>query len=177
MLLNNQNTKRIFLGIAVVLSVVVIILKQVIKSAMIATPSTAIIPASILILISSLLLITHTTIRGDVTKYIFLFAILLLSIKEFLWTGSVVSIILYIMLIISLFKSIEHKIINIMVIVDCVIKILLMFWYLADSISYYGGFYYALPDVVGLLSSLCASIGIWLIVFKPISNQSTTIKY
>lgn len=170
MLLNNQNTKRIFLGISVVLSVVVIILKQVMKSTMIATPSTAIIPASILILISSLLLITHTTIRGDVAKYIFLFAILLLSIKEFLWTGSAVSIILYIMLIISLFKSIEHKTINVMVIVDCVIKILLTFWYLANNISYYGSFYYALPDVIGLLSSLCASIGIWLIVFKPISK-------
>ena len=80
------------------------------------------------------------------------------------------SIILYAVLVISLFKSIEHKTINIMVIVDCVIKILLTFWYLVDSISYYESFYYALPDVVGLLASLCASIGVWLIAFKPISK-------
>lgn len=167
MILNNQSVKRIFLSVSIALSIFAIVLKQTIESTMIATPSTTIIPASILISISSFLLIVYTVTSGGIEKYIFLVAMILLSVKEFLWAGSTLSIILYIILVVSLFKPVQHKTLNVIAIIDCVIKTSLTFWYISDNISYYGSFYYATPSIIGLFASLCLSFGICAIVFNP----------
>ena len=159
------NTKRIFLGMAFILSIITVMLKQ-------RTDITVITPAAILILTSSLLLMFNTVTKNDSTKYCSLFSMVLLIIKEFLWTGSLSSVVLYIMLIVFLFKPTQHSILNTVIITDGVIKFLLMFWYICKDIIDYGSFYYAIPTTFSVLAALCVSMAIWAENFKPIKTPA-----
>ena len=117
--------------------------------------------------VALILLMIYTFTKGNVSRYILILAMVLLTIKQFLWAGSVISIILYIIIVISLFKPTQQKALNTAIIVDCIIKSLQTILYITDNITYYGSLYYASPYIICLLASLCAGIGVWLIA----SNQ------
>ncbi len=162
--------KRIFLCFSIILGIVGLILKSIIESKMMATPSTLMVPATIFIVSASFILIIHTELKERMERYTLSLAMFLLTIKELLWSGSTISIILYIMLTVSMFKDIKSKTLNIMIIIDCIVKFILTIWYIANSVNYYNSIYFAVPTIICLLSSLSVNIGVWLICYNQIKE-------
>lgn len=162
--------KRFFFCLSLLLCISGITLKHIIDSTMIAVVYSSMPIACAFLAVSLVLLMIYTFTKGNASKYILILTMVLLTIKQFLWSGSIASIILYIIIVISLFKPTQQKALNIVIIVDCIIKSLQTILYITDNITYYDSLYYASPYITCLLASLCASIGVWLIAFKPISK-------
>ena len=162
--------KRLFLCIALLLSLSGVVIKHIIDSTKMAVVYSPMPIACVFLIVALILLITYTFTKSNISKNIFLFAVLFLVIKECLWAGNTISVIFYITLIISRFKTIKQKTINIAIVVDSLVTSALTIWFIIDNINYYGSFYYASPYIIGLLASLCANIEVWLIAFKPISK-------
>ncbi len=164
----NKTTRigQIFLIISIILNVLCLLSKQYIESSMIAVVATTMVQSVIVSLISSVLLIVSTSYDFKMLKYLTLLSIFLLITREILWKGSTISILLYVLIVLSFFKSVKNKSIKIAVVVDCIVKTLLTVLYIFETISYYGKFYYSIPTIISILASLCISVGFYLVLVK-----------